>query len=114
MAAAGTTTGTTGTDDAADTTRTDGNDGNDDEDLATAAVPLAIATKIGELMVTTFPGSNPKKFFDQGSLEQNMAILHAMALLYNKTKVYRETSSFPCHSIATKYGPFTKAGSGQT
>ena len=107
MAAAG----TTGDDTAADTTCTDG---NDDEDLATAAVPLAIATKIGELMVTTFPGSNPKKFFDQGSLEQNMAILHAMALLYNKTKVYKKTSSFPRHSMATKHGPFTKTGSGQT
>eukprot|EP01046_Picozoa_sp_COSAG06_P009660 COSAG06_NODE_507_length_14929_cov_109.047067_9_plen_305_part_00 len=83
--------GTTGT--AADTTA----DGNDDENLAapaTATVPLAIATKIGELMVTTFPGSNPKKFFDQGSLEQNMAILHAMALLYSKTKV-RKHCLFP-------------------
>ena len=37
-------------------------------------VPLAIATKISQLMITTFPGSDPHKFFNQGSLEQNMAI----------------------------------------
>ena len=48
-------------------------------------VPLAIATKISKLMVTTFPGSDPHKFFNQGSLEQNMAILHAMSLMYSRT-----------------------------
>ena len=43
---------------------------------------VAIATKIASVMTTTFPGADPKKFFAQGSLEQNMAILDSMALLY--------------------------------
>lgn len=54
-------------------------------DCTSDPVPLNIATKIGTLMTTTFPGSNPQKFFNQGSLEQNMAILHAIAILYSKT-----------------------------
>jgi DUF1680 family protein len=46
---------------------------------------LSIFQKIGALMTTTFPGSDPHKFFAQGSLEQNMAILHSMACLYSRT-----------------------------
>ena len=48
---------------------------------------LSIATKIADMMCATFPGSDPKKFFDQGSLEQNMAILHSMAIMFTKTKM---------------------------
>ena len=55
-------------------------------DATGSAGAIGIATKIGGLMTTTFPGSDPQKFFSQGSLEQNMAILHSMACLYSKTR----------------------------
>jgi DUF1680 family protein len=55
-------------------------------DATGSAGALGIATEISHLMTTTFPGSDPTKFFKQGSLEQNMAILHSMACLYSKTR----------------------------
>ena len=43
----------------------------------------AVATKIADVICAQFP--TPKELVAQGGLEQNMAILHSMAVLYTRT-----------------------------